>query len=55
MVIELNGKNECGISDEQMNAFVASIYNAMLEYFQSEKGQAEYAEFLAVRDEKQAA
>lgn len=55
MVIELNRKTEHNIPEEQLNALAMSFYYAMLEYFQSEKGQAEFAEFLAMQNEKQAA
>lgn len=55
MVIELNRKNKYSIPEEQLNALALSFYYAMLKYFQSEKGQAEFAEFLAMQTEKQAA
>lgn len=55
MVIELNRKTEKSIPEEQLNALAMSFYYAMLESFQSEKGQAEFAEFLAMQAEKQAA
>lgn len=55
MVIELNRKTENSIPDEQLNALAISFYYAMLEYFQSEKGQAEFAEFLEMQDDRQAA
>lgn len=55
MVIELNRKTEHSIPEEQLNVLAMSFYYAMLEYFQSEKGQAEFAEFLAMQTEKQAA
>lgn len=55
MVIELNRKTENNISEEQLNALAISFYYAMLEYFQTEKGQAEFAEFLEMQNEKQAA
>lgn len=55
MVIELNRKTENSIPDEQLNALAISFYYAMLEYFQTEKGQAEFAEFLEMQNEKQAA
>ena len=55
MVIELNRKTEHSISEEQLNALAMSFYYAMLEYFQTEKGQAEFAEFLEMQNEKQAA
>lgn len=55
MVIELNRKNKYSIPEEQIDALAMSFYYAMLEYFQSEKGQAEFAEFLEMQNEKQAA
>lgn len=55
MVIELNRKTENSIPDEQLNALAISFCYAMLEYFQTEKGQAEFAEFLEMQNEKQAA
>lgn len=55
MVIELNRKTENSIPDEQLNALAISFYYAMLEYFQTEKGQAEFAKFLEMQNEKQAA
>ena len=55
MVIELNRKAEQSIPEEQLNSLAMSFYYAMLEYFQTEKGQAEYAEFLEMQTEKQAA
>ena len=55
MVIELNRKTENSIPDEQLNALAMCFYYAMLEYFQSEKGQTEYAEFLEMQDDRQAA
>lgn len=55
MVIELNRKTENSIPDEQLNALAISFYYAMLEYFQSEKGQAEFAEFLEMQTDRQAA
>lgn len=55
MVIELNRKNEYSIPEEQFNALAMSFYYAMIEYFHSEKGQAEFAEFLEMQNEKQAA
>ena len=55
MVIELNRKTENSIHQEQLNALAISFYYAMLEYFQTEKGQAEFAEFLEMQTEKQAA
>lgn len=55
MVIELNRKTENNIPDEQLNALAMSFYYVMLEYFQSEKGQAEFAQFLEMQDDRQAA
>lgn len=55
MVIELNRKTENSIPDEQLNALAMSFYYAMLEYFQSEKGQAEFGEFLEMQTDRQAA
>lgn len=55
MVIKLNRKTEYSIPEEQLNALAMSFYYAMLDYFQSEKGQAEFAEFLEIQNEKQAA
>ena len=55
MVIELNRKTENNIPEEQLNALAMSFYYAMLEYFQSAKGQAEFAEFLKMQNEKQVA
>lgn len=55
MVIELNRKTENSIPDEQLNALAISFYYAMLEYFQTEKGQAEFAEFLEMQTDRQAA
>lgn len=55
MIIELNRKTENNIPEEQLNALAMSFHYAMLEYFQSEKGQVEYAEFLEMQIEKQAA
>ena len=55
MVIELHRKNKDNIPEEQLNALAMSFYYAMLKYFQSEKGQAEFAEFLEMHTEKQAA
>ena len=55
MVIVLNRKTEYIIPEEQLNSLAMSFYYAMFEYFQSEKGQAEFAEFLAMQTEKQAA
>ena len=55
MVIELNRKNEHSIPEEQLNALAMSFYYAMLEYFQSEKGQAEFAEFLEMQNVQKAA
>ena len=55
MAIELNRKTEHNIPEEQLNALAMSFYYAMLEYFQTEKGQAEFAEFLKMQNEKQAA
>ena len=55
MVIGLNRKDKYNIHEEQLNALAMSFYYAMLEYFQSEKGQAEFAEFLEMQNEKQAA
>ena len=55
MVIELNRKTENSIPEEQLNDLAISFYYAMLEYFQTEKGQAEFAEFLEMQTEKQAA
>ena len=55
MVIELNRKTENSIPEEQLNALAMSFYYAMLEYFHSEKGQAEFAEFLKMQNEKQVA
>lgn len=53
MVIKLDRKTD--IPEEQLNALAMSFYYAMIEYFQSEKRQAEYAEFLEMQNEKQAA
>lgn len=55
MVIELNRKTENNIPEEQLNALAMSFYYAMLEYFQLEKGQAEFAQFLEMQDDRQAA
>lgn len=55
MVIELNRKTENSIPEEQLNALAISFYYAMLEYFQTEKGQAEFAEFLEMQTDRQAA
>lgn len=55
MVIELNRKTENNIPEEQLNALAISFYYAMLEYFQTEKGQAEFAEFLEMQTDRQAA
>lgn len=55
MVIELNRKTENNIPEEQLNALAMSFYYAMLEYFQSENGQAEFAQFLEMQDDRQAA
>lgn len=55
MVIELNRKTENSIPEEQLNALAMSFYYAMLEYFQSEKGQAEFAEFLEMQNVQKAA
>lgn len=55
MVIELNRKEKYNIPEEQIDALAMSFYYAMLEYFQSEKGQSEFAEFLEIQTEKQAA
>lgn len=55
MVIELNRKNEHNIPEEQLNSLAMSFYYAMLEYFQSEKGQAEFAEFLEMQNVQKAA
>ena len=55
MVIELNRKTEYNIPEEQLNALAISFYYAMLEYFQSEKRQAEFAEFLEMQDDRQVA
>lgn len=55
MVIELNRKTENNIPEEQLNALAMSFYYAMLEYFQSEKRQTEFAEFLEKQTEGQAA
>ena len=55
LIIELNRKNKYNIPEEQLNSLAMSFYYAMLEYFQSEKGQAEFAEFLEMQNEKQAA
>lgn len=55
MIIELNRKTENSIPEEQLNALAMSFYYAMLEYFQSEKGQAEFAQFLEMQDDRQAA
>lgn len=55
MVIELNRKTENSINEEQLNALAMSFYYAMLEYFQSEKGQAEFAEFLEMQNIQKAA
>ena len=55
MVIELNRKTEHNIPEEQLNALAMSFYYAMLEYFQSEKGQAEFAEFLEMQNVQKAA
>ncbi len=54
-MIELNRKSKNSIPEEQLNALAMSFYYAMLEYFQSEKGQAEFAEFLEMQNEKQVA
>ena len=55
MVIELNRKAEHNIPEEQLNALAMSFYYSMLEYFQSEKGQAEFAEFLEMQNIQKAA
>ena len=55
MVIELNRKTEHSIPEEQLNALAMSFYYAMLDYFQSEKGQAEFAEFLEMQNIQKAA
>lgn len=55
MVIELNRKTEHSIPEEQLNALDMSFYYAMLDYFQSEKGQAEFAEFLEMQNIQKAA
>lgn len=55
MVIELNRKTENNIPEELLNALAMSFYYAMLEYFQTEKGQAEFAEFLEMQTDRQAA
>lgn len=55
MVIELNRKTENNIPEEQLNSLAMSFYYAMLEYFQSEKGQAEFAEFLEMQNVQKAA
>lgn len=39
MVFELNRKTEHSIPDEQIDALAMSFYYAILEYFQTEKGQ----------------
>ena len=55
MVIELNRKNKDNIPEEQLNALAMSFYYAMLEYFQTEKGQAEFAEFLEMQNVQKSA
>ena len=55
MVIDINRKTVNNIPDEQLNALAMSFYYQMLEYFQSEKGQAEYAKFLKMQNGQQAA
>lgn len=53
MVIKLDRKTD--IPEEQLNALAMSFYYAMIEYFQSEKRQAKYAEFLEMQNDRQAA
>ncbi len=55
MVIELNRKTEHSIPEEQIDALAMSFYYAMLEFFQTEKGKAEFAEFVEMQNEKQVA
>ena len=55
MRVELIRNKESSVSEEQINALAMSLYYSMLEYFQSEEGKAEYAEFLALQEEQKAA
>lgn len=56
MIFEINRtQSEQSVSDEQLNALAMSFYYTMLEFFSSEKGKAEFEEYLEKKNENAAA